>query len=638
MKVSRKWLQKFFDTELPSAEQIADALTFHVFEIEETESHGDDTILDVKVLPDRAAYGLSHRSVAYELSAILNMPLNADPLRAVLPEMPATNELAINLESEKCLRYMGTLVRGVKVGPSPSWLEEALESVGQRSINNVVDATNFVMLNIGQPLHAFDAARLAKKDEKYAISVRGAHEGEKITTLTGEEFILPEGTLLITDANADAPIGIAGVKGGHAAAITEATTDIILESANFDGTAVRRASQALKLWTDASLRFQNRPSPELAAYGMRDVVALILEVAGGEVVGMVDVYPARGIAENPSVSTSLDRINNRLGSSYSSADVTRVFDSLGFSYTTEGDTYTVTAPFERRDIFIPEDIAEEVGRIIGYDSIPATPLLTRAIMPDQSRYRGIERIKDFLIERGFTEVSTQSFAKEGGVHLANPLDQTRPALRASLADNMREALTRAAAFAPRVLGPANALKLFDLGMVFEKDSEHLSLAIGYMPLVGKPQSVLAEVTDALADLMGESPFVMSEMVAEANLDLVDLAQLGAGYESTRITLGTFKPFSIYPFALRDIAVWTPAGTEESEVEMAILAEAGDLLARIDLFDRFEKKNPAGETERISYAFRLVFESMECTLSDEDLNPIMERITSALNARDGWEVR
>ncbi|OYV26316.1 MAG: hypothetical protein B7W98_03205 [Parcubacteria group bacterium 20-58-5] len=164
MKVSLTWLQKYFDTPLPGADAIADAFTFHAFEIEEMK--GD--LMDVKVLPNRAADCLSHRGIAKELSAILDAPLKQDPLRDPLPEFPQTDALMVEIEdSKKCLRYMGALVKGVKVGPSPAWLREALEAVGQRSINNVVDATNYVMLNIGQPLHAFDAAKLAQK----------AHEG-----------------------------------------------------------------------------------------------------------------------------------------------------------------------------------------------------------------------------------------------------------------------------------------------------------------------------------------------------------------------------------------------------------------------------------------------------------------------------
>src|SRR6185369_9129230 len=287
MKISLNWLQKYFDAPLPDGEKIADAYTFHAFEIDAIE--GD--MLDVKVLPNRAADALSHRGLAKELSAILDVPVAKDPLRDPLPtwNLGGSTSLSVEIEDpKKCLRYIGAVVKGVKVGPSPAWLKEALEAVGQRSINNVVDATNFVMLDVGQPLHAFDAKKLDEKGGGYAIGVRSAKEGEKITTLTGEEYELTPNIVLITDANADAPIGIAGIKGGKRAEVTSETTDIVVESANFDGTTTRRAAQALKLFTEASQRFQNRPSPELAAYGMRDVLALITEIAGGEVEAVVD--------------------------------------------------------------------------------------------------------------------------------------------------------------------------------------------------------------------------------------------------------------------------------------------------------------------------------------------------------------
>lgn len=643
MKVSRNWLQNYFEKPLPSAEEIGDAITFHSFEIEEIQKGTDDAMLDVKILPDRAADCLSHRGIAREIGAVLDVPLSKDPLREPLREFPAADSLTVSIEdATSCYRYMGAMVRGVKVGPSPKWLKEALESVGQRSINNVVDATNYVMLDIGQPLHAFDAAKLVEKDGKYAIRVRGAYE-EKITTLTGEEFSLPNGTLLITDENADLPIGIAGVKGGIPAAITADTTDIIVESASFNGTMVRKTSQKLKLWTDASQRYQNKPSPELAAYAMRDVLKLITDIAGGEVVGVVDEYPesVRSQFVSAPVSVSLSKINSVLGSTHSLEDVEKVFDRLAFSYSVLDDVFIITPPFERRDITIAENLVEEVGRIIGYADVTGEMLPAMPQDPDQNRFRGIERVKDFLVTRGFTEISTQTFAVDGDVHLSNPLDQTRPALRPSLAGNMADALARAALVSPRVLGPATELKLFEIGTVFEAADEHLSLVLGVQFLGKKNGALMAEIADALKDEFGITDIQTIEaqgtaVVAETNLSSIDLKSLGTDYEPKKIALGSYHSFSIYPFALRDVAVWTPERTEESEVANSIIAEAGELLARIDLFDRFTKT--IGDEEKISYAFRLVFESSDRTLSDDDLNPIMERITNALNANNGWEVR
>lgn len=591
MKVSRNWLQKYFGTPLPKLEAVAEAFTFHAFEIEE--ANGDP--LDVKVLPNRAADCLCHRGLASELSAILDIPLKNDPLRTPLPEFPKVDALSVTIEDpKKCLRYMGALVKGVKVGSSPMWLTEALESVGQRSINNIVDATNYVMLNIGQPLHAFDAAKLAQKDGKYAIGIRTAKESEKITTLSGEEFVLNPSVLLITDANARQAIGIAGVKGGKAAQVTEDTIDLIIESANFDGTTVRHVAQALKLFTDASLRFQNRPSPELAAYGMRDVLTLITEIAGGEVVGVVDEYPSRPV-QGQEVSVSLAKINGVLGSSFGNEEVENVFKRLALPYMVVNDIFTITPPFERTDLAIPEDLVEEVGRIIGYDRIPATELPPISGIPDQARYRGIERVKDLLVGRGFTEISTQSFAKKGDVILANPLDKNMPALRTSLDENMKMALERAKYIAPLVLPPNEKPRLFEIGMVFTKDGEQLSI----------------KTSEPVPDL----PSIQDEKE----------------YVPHQYRLGAYKPFSVYPFVLRDIALWVPAGTEANVIEYVIRGNAGELLVRLNQFDRFLKE------ERVSYAFRLVFESMERTLTDEEVNGVMKSVTEAL-LKAGYTVR
>lgn len=624
MKVSRAWLQKHFKDELPSTEALADALTFHAFEIEEY----DEDMLDVKVLPDRAAYGLSHRGIAYELSAILGIPMSYDQLAAPAPTWEETNELSIECDSEYVIRHTGALVRGVKVGPSPLWLKASLESVGQRSINNVVDVLNCVMLATGQPSGAFDLGTMQLKEGKTHVRIRRAKNGERITTLTGEEYTLTNDMFVFTDGNSDALLDIAGIKGGLASGVTEKTTDLFLSCGTYDPSLLRRVSQTLKLFTDASTRYQNGPSPELTAYGMQHILNMLKEVAGGELVGVVDYYPNK--QEQPTVSTSLEAINGRLGSSFSAADVEGAFDRLLFTYEKNGDTYRVTAPFYRRDVVIPDDIAEEVGRILGYDRLEGVPLPVDEGV-DLRRYYGIERVKDLLVERGFTEISTQSFAARGEVKLANPLQSERPYLRPDLAGNMKDALARAVLAAPRVMGPVKDVRLFEIGNVFGNDGERLSLALGYAPVGGKKQPVVEEACEAVEALIGMNAST-KDGVAEFALGQADLEKLGTDFTPATVTLSGFRPFSAYPFAIRDIAVWTPEGTEESEVAATILSEAGDLVARIDLFDRFEKEG------RISYAFRLIFESFEKTLADTDLDPVMERVTAALNRKDGWEVR
>src|SRR3990167_4618571 len=253
MKISRNWLQTFFKDPLPEAKALADALTFHAFEIESIEND----VLDVKVTPNRGHDCLSHRGIAKELSAILKLPLMSDPLRAQPRLEPISNSISVALESPALSpRYIAAYIRGVHVGPSPAWLRDSLEAIGQRSINNVVDATNYIMFHVGQPLHAFDAGQLRAREGTYAIAVRQARGGEKKLALDDKEYDLTDSMLVIAEENADVAIGIAGVKGGKPAGISEVTKDIIIESANFDGVSVRRTAAALRLRTEASSRFE----------------------------------------------------------------------------------------------------------------------------------------------------------------------------------------------------------------------------------------------------------------------------------------------------------------------------------------------------------------------------------------------
>lgn len=308
------------------------------------------------------------------------------------------------------------------------------------------------------------------------------------------------------------------------------------------------------------------------------------------------------------VEVSLDRMNAILGFNFSAEEVEDVFRRLRFSVEKSASAYRVAAPLPRVDIQIPEDVAEEVGRILGYDRIPVTELPPASTEADQARYRGIEKMKDMLIEQGYTEVSTQSFTKKGDVYLAKPLDKTKPALRTSLEENLRDALKRAKQYAPLVFPPKISVKLFEVGTVFPKKGEYLELR-------------MTERVAAWGDAAGVSD----------NLSIAKLEDYGKDYEPKRYALGKYKPFSAYPYVIRDIAVWVPSGIKETLIEANIRERAGELLVRLDHFDHFEKE---GKT---SYAFRLVFQSMERTLTDTEVAMSMTNVTTALTEK-GYEVR
>lgn len=333
MKVSRAWLQTFFDTPIPDAGELERTLTFGAFEIEGVEKIGTDTVLDVKVLPNRAHDCLCHRGIAKEFSVLCNIPLSRDPLAGELPIFEQSTALTVTVEKENaCPVYQAAYLRGITVGPSPQWLKERLETLGQRSINNVVDATNFVMLELGQPLHAFDAQKLGDVDGSKSIAVRMARSGESITVLGGTQYELDETIQLITDASGDTPIAIAGIKGGSQAEVEMTTTDIILESAKFHPTLTRKASQKLKLRTDASYRFENEIPDELPLYALQALVTLIKDVAGGEVVGYGGFERVRA-ALSYKVGVSSNEVNKLLGTTLSDTELAKIFDRFTFSYT-----------------------------------------------------------------------------------------------------------------------------------------------------------------------------------------------------------------------------------------------------------------------------------------------------------------
>jgi len=606
MKVSREWLQTYFEKPLPAVEELATALTFHAFEIDGVEpasARGSgvatDEILDVKVTPNRGHDCLGVRGIAKELSAILKLPMKSDPLRGEVSLEPKTNAVKVDIaDATLCPRFTGACIKGIKVGPSPEWLVRRLEAVGQKSINNVVDATNYVMFGLGQPLHAFDLGKLKKERETYAMNVRLAKSGEKLVGLDEEEYELDPSMLIIEDASIGIPVSIAGIKGGQSTGIDESTSAIFLEAANWDGVTIRKTSVALKLRTDASERFQQVISPELAAYGLRAASELIVELAGGEIVGFVDEYPRP--QEKRQVRVSTDRGNSVLGTKLSDADVADAFTRLGLPFIQKKSEFTVDVPFERIDIEIPEDLIEEVGRITGYENVAAMPLppFSKDPVVNQSFYAA-EKKREELVAQGYSEVLTSVFAEKGERAVANKVGGEKPYLRTTLTGGLKEAYERNT-HNKDLLG-LKQVRLFEIGTVWKGGEE--SVMLGTASSDGIEEHLL-KVGDVAKERYDDLPLSNTER---------------------------YHSFSKYPFIVRDIALWVPSETRPEEVLEIIRKEAGELLVHSNPFDQFEKN---GKT---SYAFRLVFQSFEKTLTDEEANSIMERVAAAL-AQKGWTVR
>lgn len=636
MKISRPWLQRFFEKPLPPIEELAEALTFHAFEIEEIDtstslSAGGET-MEVKVLPDRAGYALSHRGVAYELSAILKLPLKSDLLREPIPEWPTTDKLVIKTDKDYVLRHTGALVQGVKVGPSPAWLVEALEAVGQRSINNIVDASNFVMLNMGQPTHAFDADKITWDGEVLKIDIRAAKEGEEVTILSGEKHTLGKDMYVIADGTKGVALDIAGIKGGLESGVTENTENIFISSGNYDGTLLRRTSQSLKIFTDAVSRFQNRPSPELTAYGMRDLVRLVKDVAGGELVGVIDEYAQKPVKK--SVTLPLKKVENILGAEYPENVVEDVLQRLDLSFEKKGTSFVINPPFERTDLTIPEDVVEEVGRIVGYEHVEPKGLSSEGDVPFTDHRKRIEALRQLLVSAGFNEVSTYTMLDEGDMELSKPLAEDKKYLRAHMAAPHKKAIELNQHNLPIFNAPD--LRLFEVGHVWPKGEEKFVVGITYFTHAKgaekKRDEVFASLKEEIKKLLGKVP----EGVVTGNTIEFDMHELTAidivpDFTMPKEKLVSYTQFSQYPFVLRDIAVWVPESVSGEEVENLIQEKAGGSLLRIDSFDTFTKGG------RTSHAFHLVFQSHDRTLSDEEVGKWMDGITSTLTSKS-WEVR
>jgi phenylalanyl-tRNA synthetase beta chain len=373
MKILKSWLQKHIVETLPSDELIEQALILKSSEVEGVEKlradGKDDTVFDIKVLPDRAHYMLSHWGVAYDLCAVLNLNLKGDEV--MLTERG--DNVKVKIETDLCNRYSATLITNISNTVSPEWLKNALEAIGARSISGIVDATNFAMFDTGQPLHAFDADKVVGE-----MTVRMAHDGEEIELLPervivdGKEFnkerhlLLNSSDMVITDDKG--PLAIAGVKGGLRAVVTKATKNIILESASFNPVSVRKTSTKYNIRNDSSKRFENEITAHTTTYGSTCFLKLIKEISPDCKIGLMnDVY--KKLPESWTISVNHKNIEAILNFKITEKRVVEILEKLQCKVDVKADNYDVTPPLFRLDLIIAEDIIDEIGRIEGLDKV-----------------------------------------------------------------------------------------------------------------------------------------------------------------------------------------------------------------------------------------------------------------------------
>jgi len=655
-----------------------------------------DTRLVIDVTPNRPDL-LSHAGLARELAAAVGAQMRLPPVPGstsskVAPAVRADSEMQVGgvrvrLEDpEGCPRYMGVVMREIAVGPSPAWLAERIVAVGGRSINNVVDATNYVLHELGQPVHAFDVAKLGGSE----IVVRRARAGENIVTLDGVSRTLDANTTVIADD--DRAQAVAGVMGGAESEVTAETTAIFIEVAHFDPVGVRRARRALGLSTDASYRFERHVDIELPPRALARVVEIVAAVAGGRVDGAPgDLYPTPHVPRTVSLRPA--RVATVLGEAMPQNEIVRLLTPLGFEVDARAGTLRVTVPSWRPDVVREVDLVEEVARRRGYDTFSSELRPFRpGTVPESSLEAVSRRVRDALVARGLLEARPLPFVKGadiGFVRVANPLSENEAHLRRDLLDT----LARRAEY--NLARMQRDVRLFEIGSVFLPSADTLPLEELRAALVVMGHRRPAHWTETrppdfdewdakgLAEALASAAYPAAEIALESDadpdwlwsistdgtrrggvrrvaLDAPVWAAPAFGVELTLLTVPSdfiaqpgsarynampaeskphhvqYRALPATPAAEFDLALIVPNDMPAARVEDLIRAASGELLEQVTLFDEY--RGDAVPNGFRSLAWRLTFRHPERTLRDKEVAGRREKLLRTLEGELGVRQR
>ena len=656
---------------------------------------------DVRLVVDVGANRpdlLSHLGVARDVAAITKTPFALPAIDGMHTTIPpaATNattamagSVAVYIGGPDLVRrFMGLVIRGVTVGPSPEWLVRRLDAVGSRSINNIVDASNYILHELGQPTHAFDLARLAGP----RVVVRAARIGERITTLDGIERPLRDGMIVIADAAR--PQAIAGIMGGRDTEVTNSTTDIFLEAANFNPTRIRNARRTLGLSTDASYRFERGVDLEIAPRALERLARLIVSLAGGAIDGPpVDLAYERAAPRTLTLRTR--RVEQVLGEALPADDIAGLIGSIGFDVDRAGNDLRVTVPSWRSDVTSEVDLIEEVARLRGYDRFPTE---IRPFRPgttgDDPQWVTSKRVRDMLVSRGMLEARPMPFVVGGSsfVRVSNPISENEAYLRRDILDTLAR---RAEYNLARMQGN---VRLFEIGSVFAPRSAELpleELRVGALVMgrrhpphftdlkssefeawanydewdvkglaeqlvhSGYPAGTVSleasgdsqqlwtvsvdgnDVGVARRVMLDAPPWAAPAFGVELSLGVIDSSQVapqGASahrpFERSVSVVGRYQPLPTTPAAEFDLALLVPEQVGGNQVEAVMRRVSGKLLERVELFDRYV--GDAVEPGQRSLAWRLTFRHAERTLRDREMDArrtdILRALADELNVR------
>ena len=669
MKISYSWLKEFVDITVEPA-VLGQRITQVGLALESLEDREGDTVLDLDVTTNRPDC-LNHLGVAREIRVIYGGSLRRPQFQLKEGSKAASEAFSVSIaDPDLCGRYCARYIRGVKIGPSPDWLKKRLEAVGIRSINNVADITNYVMMELGHPMHAFDADKLRGQQ----IIVRRAEVDEKLTTLDGAAHTLNPSILVIADASR--PVALAGVMGGADSEITGSTTNVLLESAYFNPGSIRKTARTLGMTTEASYRFERGTDIEMAAFACDRTATLIHELAGGEKLrGMIDVYP--GKVKPASITLRRDRIARVLGAAVDEAVVNQIFERLELKPAQTSQGWTVEVPTFRVDLAGEEDLLEEIARHYGFDKFPATLPATRGfglLLPHERRLR---QLRSFLSASGYSEITTYSFSSEQmeklfypdiqPVRLRNPMSEEAAILRTSLIPGMLTTLQW------NLNRGVRNLQVYELSKVYWSGGERRTLLLGacgnlrmasvhesprefdFFVLKGDIEELLNGfnaparlTTDNIPKyyhpgrfarvghlaMFGElhpayaEPFKFRQRVYLAEIDI----ELLLGSSETR----PIDPIPRFPSVKRDFSLLFEKGTQYATVQRTIADTGISELIRVEPFDRMET-GPFPET-KYSLSISVVYQSAERTLTDVEVEGFDKKIIHTLEGRLGAQLR
>ncbi len=643
-----------------------------------------DTIFNLEVTPNRPDC-LSVIGLAREIAALTGGKLREPEVQYAENGDPITNSASVEIQdADLCPRYSASLITGIKIAPSPQWMQKRLISYGMRPINNIVDITNFVMLEYGQPLHSFDYEKITGK----GIIVRRARNGEKITSLDGMERQLTREMLVIADK--ERAVAVAGIMGGANSEVTENTTSILLESASFKPTSIHYTGRTLTMPSEACVRFERGISPDLTLPALKRATQLMAELGGGQVAkGIIDVYP--GKMEKKPVKFPTSECKRVLGTGYTDSQITGALTGLGFECHIDATTRQLTAkaPYWRTDINLPVDVIEEVARIIGYDTIPTTLLAQEIPARHPDPLTGLKQhIRREIVGYGFQEivsyslVSLESIAKLNPekkrpeplpVRIVNPTSAEQEYLRPALRGTLLTALQQNKSFSE------DGLQLFELGKVYLPKEGNLpdepdvlcgviygkrntrwwqgeGAQVDFFDAKGVVEGLLSRLSisthfEKSADT-GLHPDVQAAVIAgDKQIGVVgELHPAVAGHFEVPETVYLFelnipaltphlgqkeyKPIGKFPATIRDIALILDAGVTNKQV--LDIFKGFSLITNVTLFDVYTGNQiPAGKKQ---LAYRLTFQSPNRTFTDEEVNKIQQQILKKLASELGATLR